>query len=282
MDIMSLLMAQRAGGGSGGSVNSVNGVKPDDSGNVALKYDDLEGKPVYKADEEVPFVKNETHTSALNEPLNALGVLSVALYDALSGMLRAKNCTVTWDGVTKTHDPVDLELMGNKFTAYGNVGIFAAFGVSAENTGEPYVLMYLENGFTIVVTTDTVATEHAISISGFATVYHKLDQVYIDIPMFDLIEMGVTAVTINGDSAGFASDIDTSEIFSACEKGTVKFRFNIDNGDGGIFPVECLALGTKAHEQWWFIVPYDGSLLFVISITSISVSIHVRRFATSV
>lgn len=48
MDIMTLLMAQKAGGNTpagGGSVNSVNGVKPDNAGNVALKYDDLEGRP---------------------------------------------------------------------------------------------------------------------------------------------------------------------------------------------------------------------------------------------
>ena len=221
MNILEMAIAAKMGGGGNGG----------GSGGVT-SWNDLKDKPFDKAVENVCFVDNESRTSVLD---STYGAYAVYLNMVLEKMYRTEPCIVTWDGTTKTHNPVDMELMGMKFTAYGNVGMFAAFGVPGENTGEPYVLVFMENGYSFFFTADMSATDHTVSVIGKTDVYYKMEQGYIDIPFFDLVEMGLPNITSWGRSdlshrgETKTVEVDTKELINALNKGMVKVRFSYNN-----------------------------------------------------
>lgn len=390
MDIMSLLMAKRAGGNtpSGGGVNSVNGVKPDGAGNVALKYDDLENRPfgettvmgdtlewdgnteglvsvggllykvsdavftadelteasvimsngmvldaeqmmvfgdlivigeafcsivpesvvgtetpigfvfeetgvyfltdgkiyttsltvpgygkfetteikpldpkflpegarAYKAVEVVRFVDNKSRTSELD---STYGAYAVNLGNIIGGMYRTEPCTIAWDGTTKTHNPVDMELMGMKFTAYGNVGMFAAFGVPGENTGEPYVLVFMENGYSFFFTADQSATTHNISVTGKAIVYHPVEQGFVEVPTLDFVKMGLPSV--GGADVDFPCDV-TALNDVLMKNSLVKVRYIRDQGSDAheIEHVATALVSCDVRAAIWHLIVYEA------------------------
>lgn len=227
MNILEMAMAAKMSGGGGGSGGG--------------SWNDLTDRPFYKAVENVFFVDNESRTSTLN---SGLGAYAVVLDHALEKMYRTEPCTVTWDGTTKTHNPVDVELMGTKFTAYGNVGLFAAAGLPAENTGEPYVLLFMENGYSYFITTDMSATDHTVSVIGKTDVCHKMEQEYIEIPFFDLIEMGLPNIThwngsdLNHRGETVKTTVDTTELRTALSRGMVKVRYSY-----GGYPEDAIVIG---------------------------------------
>ena len=258
------------GGGTGGTstptwdnilnkpdvVLSVNGSTPDEDGNVEVQgggvtsWNDLTDKPFYEEVGQKHFVDNETHTSELD---STFGVYVYALRMRLLGMHLTEPCTVTWDGVERTHNPVALSLMGINFTAYGNVGLLAAFGASAEDTGEPYVLMYLENGYTIIFPTDTEPTEHTFSIIGTATLYHTMEQAYVGFPCFDLGAMGLPAIeNITGYTQ--STEVNTLEILNAFNQGIVKLKVPFADD-----VITALVLASSDGERYRVMIPAPAS-----------------------
>ena len=157
-----------------------------------------------KSVEEVRFVDNLTATSEYN---SNYGVFCVHLGMALRQMPFDGNCKVVWDGVTKTHPIIEAEIMGEIYHGFGNLYFFSSFGLDAPNTGEPYAALILPNGYSMVFTMDQSPTEHTVTVAADDTVYHPMDQRYLDIPTLDLVALGMPVLsqseskTIEGDFA---------------------------------------------------------------------------------
>ena len=164
MDIMSLLMAKRAGGNTpsgGGSVNSVNGVKPDGAGNVALKYDDLTDRPFY---EESGLVEILPETSVAIT--NGEGMSPVPVVFEIG-----KTYMVTWNGTEYECEAFGFDgasLIGNPILIEGT------------DNGMPFTMAYIaEQGETVISTTSVVTGTHTIGIKSVTTTIKTLDPKFL-------------------------------------------------------------------------------------------------------
>ena len=235
MDILEMAMAAKMAGGGGTTsiIKTVNGVGPDENGNVTVEvpegggaksWNDLEDRPFGDAVEEVCLVNNKTYQSALNSTFGAYSFDISRFggrhgYGLLYGMRKDQPCTITWDGMTKTYNPVPLNMMGVSFVAYGNIGMFAAFGYPAENTGEPFVGMFFDDGSATFFTVDTASTNHVVSITAKADVYKGLDMNYLGIPCLDLSAMGFSTFTLDGVQN---VEMDTTALMANLRNGIVR------------------------------------------------------------
>lgn len=252
MDLMQLALMKKMGGGSGG----------------ASSWNDLKDKPFYKADEQHCFVDNKSYTSKLETSLG-VPVYYVGLLNALDGMHKTKPCTITWDGITREHSPVDLELLGMKFTAYGNIGFFASFGVQAEDTGEPYVLVCEVGGTNSFFTMDTAEKNHVISIMGETVVVHQMAQEYIEIPTFDLSELGLEPFSDGHSASVFLDSTELVaalyEMDAAARKGSVRLRYKFRSSDTVSVDCESVGFGSYFKHEWCFLFCTGTTEVIVIT-----------------
>ena len=276
-----------------GSVLTVNGQSPDENGNVQIdipessgsgitvtakpgqlirvKEVDENGNPTaWEAAEDMPwkepglhyFVDNMAYTSALDSTFGCF-VIRIDYGDRMvfKGIDREKNCSITYDGVTKEHTPFNFDFSaamgaGMSGTMWGNLGFLAGFGIPGENTGEPYLFVLMTNGFGMLLTTDTQPTTHAVSVAQDGEVVHSLSSDYMGIPCIDFIKLGVDPFV--QDFTEIHLDTETMQyIHAACEFGIVRIRFCTDN-DGDPIPWHAVGIcSVCGWDSWHIVAPFD-------------------------
>lgn len=166
MDIMSLLMAKRAGGNTpsgGGSVNSVNGVQPDEAGNVALKYDDLDNRPFGEETIVTDVYPEITVTVKNNQAiLNKKITLEVG-----------KTYFVTWDGTEYECVAENVSFDGAPAVAVGN-----PYFTGGSNNNMPFALGHSDYaGMSLAVAmTDG---DHTFDVKCDSVVVKTIDSKYL-------------------------------------------------------------------------------------------------------
>lgn len=144
----------------GGGVKTVNSVSPDENGNVALAYDDLENKPFGEETGVVELMPETpvTVTGSGNDALPAVMVFEMG-----------KTYIVTWDGTEYECEPFDLQGL----VAIGNAGLIPG----ETDNGMPFLMTYVATvGMTGVVAD---AGTYTISIKTYATTIKTIDPKYL-------------------------------------------------------------------------------------------------------
>lgn len=240
-----------SGGSGGGSVNSVNGVKPDEAGNVALKYDDLEGK--YFGEETVSGYIVEETTLTVNPDIGG-GVLDYAL-----PIVNGETYTVVYNGVS--YECVALDVGG--LVHLGN-GSTLGFG----DTGEPFAVMTLvAENMTAVIPIDG-STNFVFSLSGKVTTVTPIPYKFMPKPQFyDLGELGLPTVNCDGTSASEMVYGDFYNLYQSLVNGdTVKFalkiRRNNDSEEESLFTTcaNHTTTTTDSHVKATSIHEYNGAV----------------------
>lgn len=214
-------------------VKSVNGVTPDENGNVEVEGGganidvvasvgqtivveevDADGKPTkwkaaeyqerthWKEEGKVQVLACETHISKLNATYGAYA-FGLSFNAHLDSIPLTSVYSVEYDGV-EYKNLAAVELQGIHF--FGNLYFLnSALGTSFENTGEPFVLGGDSSGM-MMLTLDSQETTHAVNIFIDGTYHHPLDMCYFPkIPTIDLTGYYSTieansAITISGDN----------------------------------------------------------------------------------
>ncbi len=106
---------------------------------------------------------------------------------------------ITWDGMTAKHNPVEAEIPGfGNVTLWGNLGLAAGFGVQGENTGEPYLMLWLENyAWPFILTTDQKETEHSVMICVDTSAKFGLGTADLTMPELNTFQFGFGRVGVN-------------------------------------------------------------------------------------
>lgn len=158
-----------------GSVKTVNGVLPDENGNIEvetgmsvpkpLTYDYMpEGYPS-KVEETTTLIEEQTASFSSTEGL-MVSVLPIDP-DPSTG----QQLTVFWDGVPYN---VTVMLIDETYPAFGNLGMIG-FG---ETTGEPFLYMDQGTGRELWATSDT-ADSHTIKVISNKVIYETIDENFI-------------------------------------------------------------------------------------------------------
>lgn len=158
-----------------GSVKTVNGVLPDENGNIEvetgmsvpkpLTYDYMpEGYPS-KVEETTTLIEEQTASFSSMEGL-MVSVLPINP-DPSAG----QQLTVFWDGVPYN---VTVMLINETYPAFGNLGMIG-FG---ETTGEPFSYIDQGTGRELWVTSDT-ADSHTIKVISNKVIYETIDENFI-------------------------------------------------------------------------------------------------------
>ena len=184
MDIMTLLMAQKAGGNTpagGGSVNSVNGVKPDNAGNVALKYDDLEDRPFYEETRNRLVLKTEGSGFSFNAPGYgwSTGWECEQFHSGIENPdhEETQHWTIVFNGVTYKNVEVLLYFAGAEGGAPSTYDEVTGFHTGYDFTDIPFWFS-LSDGYIDVSTKDYHET---VSFEFYqpATVVHPIDPKFL-------------------------------------------------------------------------------------------------------
>lgn len=131
--------------------------------------------------------------------------------------------TVWLDGVQYTDLPViNIPNMGDCF---GNLGLM---GTSFENTGEPFLAAFASmTSVLFMFVTDTSGTDHSLCLSVPEESISESAKKYLpDIPVIDLIELGLPMLTNDSPSRELSISDDTFNILvDAVKSGPVSVRF---------------------------------------------------------
>ena len=144
-----------------------------------------------QTDETAPdFIKNRTHWA--KEPVTTTEVIfpegtytfSEGSYDIEYPLFIENNeeCVVTWDGVEYTVIASKTIVEGMEYIVFGNPAILG-LEENPEDNGMPFAGTYSSTqALTLFMSSDSVATEHSISIikNIITQEVHKLDNKYID------------------------------------------------------------------------------------------------------
>ena len=229
----------------------------------------------YKENKTHYFEENKTHYAG---NLGMGGILGFAVNGTnlffFDKMKREKPCTITFDGVTTEHSPVQADLtdtLGMTGTFWGNLGLLSALGIPGENTGEPYVFFLENSGTGIFITTDTELTEHIVSMSQEIEVVRGLDLEYFNVPHIDLTELGISALTMGTAEKVSEVDTDTSAILEKLKYGfacfDAYFRYS---AEGELNPVRFFATGsyrpTLNNGEWCFVSQIEPGIVFSVTI----------------
>ena len=262
MDIMSLLMAKRAGGNTpsgGGSVNSVNGVKPDSAGNVALKYDDLKDRPFYEETGLVEILPETTF--AVADPLEV--TLPVVRF------VVGEFYTVKWNGTEYNCKAFDLTEIFNAPIQVIGLGNRSYIDPYFENTEEPFIITSAPDENDCIFAVHDGSTSVTMSIMGSGTVIHPLDPKFLpegvggEIPFFDLEEMGLPALTL---AETVSVSVDTTAIIAALEKGLVRLKVKFSSMDQVAVCSSVAIPAYYTHTCTWVTNASDGNYVVQISI----------------
>jgi hypothetical protein len=250
-----------SGGSGGGSVNSVNGVKPDEAGNVALKYDDLENRP-FGEETSITEIVPETVAESIEE-----GVFGVALPVRLTA---GNEYIVKLNGVEYACTGVGIEL--DEFSYPVGMGNLSVADESLPATDDPFLILdYPEYSMLMVMMLD--GTESVtLSLSGAVTTIHPLHPKYRpNNATVNLVAMGMADVTAGGEPVFL--ECDTSEIIKTMFAGTTKFIVKLDgvklgegltashgynvfaNGAGDISEVKACVSITEWCDLWITVSP---------------------------
>lgn len=174
------------GGGGGGSVNSVNGVKPDSAGNVALKYDDLKGRPfgyvdtVILEEQSAPFAEGD------------MPDVVVGMFPGTDGYVAGQPYTLTLDGVAYNVVCANIGVLLGSTVDIFALGNQALTGMG-EDTGEDFMLISMPDQGVTMCAFRGAAGDHTISVSG--PTLKTLDPVFMGkLPEFNLYDMGLPLV----------------------------------------------------------------------------------------
>lgn len=240
------------------------------SGGVS-SWNDLTDKPFWEEEGLVAFVDNEPFISALN---SSFGAYIVDLGMALEEMPLMSNCVVVWDGESKEHSIVAAEMDGATYHGFGNLSFFASFGIAGENTGEPYAFFVMPDGYTYIFTTDTTAAKHTVSVLADATVYHGMEQTYLDIPMLNLVALGLPDVLQSSETVSVNADL--TEIHNMLLRNKIiEVRFRLT---GYRAPLECTALVARSTSTLvWSLTAFVDSCVYFFRVDINNGEITARR-----
>ena len=110
---------------------------------------------------------------------------------------------------------------------------------------------------------DTAPTRHSFKIVATIWGTHPMSQKFVEIPTFDLNEIGLPAIQVDGKDV--TTDADNTELYKALKKGCVRLEFTVGSSkwSGIAYPVsECSNSLYCVFQKWWdgivFIKVYHG------------------------
>ena len=188
------------------------------TGGGVTSWNDLTDKPFYAEYVETELVSGE-YDSRLDTTFGAYYVGPT--WPILNEV--PKSLTITLDGA-EYKDLTTTEVQGLGHLCGNLYFLNSIAGTSFEDTGEPFMAAVSETGITIFVL-DTEFTMHSVTVVAPIRVVHPISQDFIQIPTFDLNEMGLP--TIPFDGIDVTTDADNTELFDALKKGCVRLKFTL-------------------------------------------------------
>lgn len=184
-------------------VKSVNGIVPDQEGNVTLpvsggasSWNELTDKPFYEEEARLEILTEQTiedFAAGMGYGVPARGFNFGEGMDAFTIVL-GETYTVLWDGETYEVVAQDASAVAEGVLGLGNA---TSFGLSGN--GEPFVIAWSMAGVTFLVVNGDEATSHTVGIMQDTVTVKTLDAKYLPIEAIDdRIETYISAA-LEGD-----------------------------------------------------------------------------------
>ena len=184
-------------------VKSVNGIVPDQEGNVTLpvsggasSWNELTDKPFYEEEARLEILTEQTIEGFANDMgygVPAQGFNFGEGMDAFTITL-GETYTVLWDGESYTAVAQDASAVAEGVLALGNTTSFGGTG-----NGEPFVIGWSMAGITFLVVNGDESTSHTVGIMQDTVTVKPLDAKYLPMEAIDdRIETYISAA-LEGD-----------------------------------------------------------------------------------
>ena len=129
---------------------------------------------------------------------------------------RTAPLNITWNGSTFTCAPTEIHLqsLGKDATVWGNLHLGSVFGVTATNTGEPFLMIWEhERATPYFLTGDSYASSYSIMVCCEAIVTSGLSSAELDIPVLDLYQLGFQHAEMNKSNFIYGDGNTLSAVF---------------------------------------------------------------------